>query len=89
MTIEKLARVPAWLSVVLIVILSVLPGSERPHTGASGHVEHILAYSITAALLALAYGSRSSATVIVIGLSVLSGLMEIVQIFIPGEHRRA
>ena len=80
---EKLARVLAWLAVLVIIILSVLPGNERPHTGASGQFEHIMAYSITSALLIF---SGNAPAPIIVGLSLLSGQMEIIQISIPGRH---
>jgi VanZ family protein len=83
---EKLARILGWLAIITIIVLSVVPGDERPHTGASGHYEHVVAYLITAALLTFSYNARHSPVVIAVGLSFLSGLMEILQIYIPGRH---
>jgi len=63
-----------------------LPGNERPHTGVPGYIEHIAAYLITATLLTFGYSSSCSLLIIVVALSALSGLMEIMQMFIPGRH---
>ncbi len=83
---EKLARILGWLAVVTIIVLSLLPGNDRPHTGAPGYVEHIAAYSITASLLTFGYTGRLVWAIVVVGLSALSGLMEILQMFVPGRH---
>jgi VanZ family protein len=83
---EKLTGIAGWLAVFTIVVLSLLPGSERPHTGASGHIEHIAAYLITAALLTFGYKGRRVWAIVIVSLTALSGLMEILQIFIPGRH---
>jgi hypothetical protein len=86
MQAHKLARIFGWLAVIVIVVLSVVPGDARPHTGASGYFEHIAAYLITAGLLTFGYEARHSPVIIAIGLSALSGLMEILQIYVPGRH---
>ena len=84
--LEALARILGWLAVIVIIVLSVLPGEDRPHTGVSGHFEHVIAYSITAALLTFGYKGWRSAITIVSGLAFLAGLMEFFQIYIPGRH---
>lgn len=43
-------------------------------------IEHIAAYLITAGLLTFGYSARQSPVVIAFGLSVLLGLMEVLQI---------
>ena len=84
--VEKLTRIGGWLAVVTIIVLSLLPGNERPHTGTPGYIEHIAAYLITAALLTFGYNARYSLVIIAVALSALSGLMEILQLFILGRH---
>lgn len=79
----------AWtaLSVILwavIIVLSLLPGQERPHTGYSGNLEHLVAYVGTAGVTALAF--RSVAPVwLVLSFAGASALMEIAQLYIPGR----
>ena len=68
---------------VAVVVLSVLPGAERPHVFGSGNVEHFLAYAGTAffaSTLPVLRGWR-----IVVLLSAASLLFEGIQMFIPGR----
>ncbi|MFG1292629.1 VanZ family protein [Xanthobacter versatilis] len=70
-----------WL---VIVILSLLPGSERPHTGYSGNLEHFVAYLGTGAVTAFAFPAASLLR-LALPFVLASGLFEIAQIFIPGR----
>src|SRR5687768_12817774 len=49
----SLVRVAGWLLVAGIILLSVLPGPDRPHSGAPGHFEHVVAYLLASIVLAL------------------------------------
>ncbi|MFG1343314.1 VanZ family protein [Xanthobacter autotrophicus DSM 431] len=70
-----------WL---VITVLSLLPGNERPHTGYSGNAEHFAAYAGAASVTALAF--RSWAPVwLVLPFSLASALFEVAQLFIPGR----
>lgn len=86
MMFKHFARTLSWLCIVAIVVLSLLPGSERPHTGATGPLEHIFAYGGTGFLLALSYQSLRTRLLLLVGLSILSGLFEIAQLWIPGRN---
>jgi VanZ family protein len=77
--------VAACFGLILILVLSLVPGSIRPHTGASRYVEHFIAYLLVALAFAFGIGSRKKAFWIVCGMSVLSVLLEILQIHIPGR----
>jgi VanZ family protein len=81
---ETLSRAGFWICVVIIIVLSVLPGSLRPHTMASGHVEHFIAYAGTGFLFAPSSGPRARIAA-AIGLAALSGALELVQLKIPGR----
>ena len=70
-----------WL---VIVILSLLPGSERPHTGYSGNIEHFVAYLGTGMVTAFAFPAASLLH-LALPFCLASGLFEIAQIFIPGR----
>lgn len=50
-----LIRIAAWLALLAIVVLSVVPGPMRPHVLKSDHLEHFIAYFMTACLLAIGY----------------------------------
>jgi VanZ family protein len=69
---------------LVIIVLSLLPGNERPHTGFSGNIEHVVAYAGTACFVALAL-RRPSLPVLVIAFSAASAFFEICQIWIPGR----
>lgn len=84
MNLSFFARTFGWCSVAILIVLSILPGSERPHTGAPGHVEHFLAYGGTGAFLA--FGASTRALILrALALSALSGLLELAQLWVPGR----
>ena len=85
MTMTSLVRLAGILGVGLIVVLSLIPGSYRPHTGAPGGLEHVFAYALTAAMLALGWRSLFQIVVIVVGLFALAGGLELAQLLVPGR----
>jgi len=84
LTFPRLCWLAGWLGILVICILSILPGSERPHTGAPGQIEHMMAYALTAGALVLRYPRRWLP--IIVSLSALSVALEVAQIFIPARH---
>ena len=85
-SIIALAKLAGSLAVVVIAILSLIPGSIRPHLVAQPKLEHVAAYLLTAAFLTLGYGKDRYPTLIAAGLSVYSVILEIAQLGIPGRH---
>ncbi|MEN9709942.1 MAG: hypothetical protein RIQ68_2350 [Pseudomonadota bacterium] len=83
--IARLSPPAFWFCVVLILALSLVPGTMRPHTGASGHLEHFMAYAITGAVFMPGARSSMAALVAAVGLCWLSGAVEIAQLWIPGR----
>ncbi len=81
---KRFFRLAAWAAIVTIGVLSIVPGELRPHTGASGYLEHVAAYVITALLLSLVY-SRCSRIVIVAPLSIYAASLEFAQLYVPGR----
>jgi VanZ family protein len=81
-----IARAAGFLGVLAIIVLSLVPGALRPHTGLPGEAEHFLAYCLTA--FALAFGFRPAVyrLGLALGLTLLAGSMEIFQHFVPGRH---
>jgi hypothetical protein len=73
-------QIAGWLAVILILILSLVPGYARPHVLASGKLEHFAAYFLTAVVLALGYRGWSRAIGIALLLSAYSGILEILQL---------
>lgn len=78
-----------WLTVaaalwIVIAGLSLVPGSERPHTGYSSDMEHLMAYFGTGAITALTF--RSTPTIwLALPFFAASAIFEFVQILIPGR----
>ena len=41
--VRRLAALAGWLGIVVIAVLSLVPGDYRPHTFLPGPAEHVLA----------------------------------------------
>jgi hypothetical protein len=76
-------RVVTWLCVAVLIILSLVPGDARPHTGLSGQWEHFVAYAGTGLIATLAYHRPVWVT---FGLCILSSILESLQNLVPGRH---
>ena len=83
--IARLSPSAFWICVALILSLSLVPGTMRPHTGASGHLEHVMAYAITGAIFIPGARGPISMLMAAVGLCWLSGALEIAQLWIPGR----
>jgi VanZ family protein len=81
-----LARVAAWLAVLTIIVLSVVPGKMRPHVLGNDFAEHFLAYFTTASLFASGYEGSSHLLSSGVLLATSAGLLEIVQLWVPGRN---
>jgi VanZ family protein len=87
MQIRRFTRAAGWILIIVIAVLSVVPPAQRPVTGvASSNFEHLAIYLTTGLLLAIGYRDRLSA--VVAGLLMFAGLIELVQLFVPGRHAR-
>jgi VanZ family protein len=80
------ARFTAWGLAIAIVVLSLVPPSLRPETGAPHDVEHFLIYYGAALAFALGYEVRY--TLLVALLVTFSAAVELAQLFVPGRHAR-
>jgi len=83
---EKLSKASAWLLVVAITVLSVVPSTSRPITPAAHDVEHFLIYLATGLAFGIGYPRRP--WTLAMGLVTFAGAIEFVQLFIPGRHSR-
>lgn len=81
----RFVRALAWLCMLTIAALSLLPGDERPHTGLSGRFEHAMAYAGTGFIFWFGYPEPRHRALFWIGLAIASGVFEILQNFIPGR----
>jgi hypothetical protein len=81
----RLSQLAGITGVCLIVVLSLIPGFYRPHTGAPGGFEHFFAYGLTAVALALGWRSLAQRVLIIVGLFVLGCGLELAQLVVPGR----
>jgi VanZ family protein len=72
--------------VVVLIVLSILPGNGRPHTGSPGQLEHAVAYFGTAAFLALGFRKTTDRVTTILLLIGLAAMLEVIQLVIPGRN---
>jgi VanZ family protein len=79
-------RWAAWCLIAAIGILSLLPGAEVGpiRTSLGGHLEHLLAYTVTTLMTAVAYADHSRFK-IALSLILYAGVLEYLQRFSPGR----
>jgi VanZ family protein len=80
-----LARRGAWLAVLAVIVLSVLPGKMRPHILGNDYYEHFIAYFTVGSLLAIGYLRPVQLLSSGVLLALCAGLLEFVQLWIPGR----
>jgi VanZ family protein len=91
---SRIIRMIAWMGVAAIIVLSLLPGDLRPniHPFEITQFEHVSAYIVTGAALALGYADLGprfrSQCLIGLFLMILAAILEASQIWIPGRHAR-
>jgi VanZ family protein len=80
------ARIVAWISILAIVILSVVPAADRPVTGAGQLLEHLMAFAIVGGAFAVGY--RLSLTRLLLLAVLFCAAIELLQIPLPTRHAR-
>ncbi|WP_150117450.1 VanZ family protein [Microvirga vignae] len=79
----RVFRSAAWLCIVLLAVLSLMPGSVQMRSGMPGGFEHAIAYFGTATMFMLGY--HKSGRLVAAGLLAYGGLLETLQLFAPGR----
>jgi VanZ family protein len=79
-------RVLAWVSLTIIVVLTLVPPAIRPVTSLPHITEHAAIFLLTGALFVLAYEIRIS--LFFIAAIVFSTCLELLQSYVPGRHAR-
>jgi VanZ family protein len=79
-------RVPAWILVATIVILSLVPPSLRPVTEAPHALEHFAIFALCGYTFGLGYPSRYLFHAV--ALVTFAGVIEVLQFAVPGRHAR-
>ena len=85
MSLSRLCRFASFGAVLALALLSLVPGSLRPHTGLPGPAEHFLAYFITGCLLAAQKRGAAYRIAVAVLLGLCSGIFELLQNFVPGR----
>ena len=87
LNVETSFRAAGYAAILLIGVLSLVPGTLRPETGAPGQFEHFVAYLGAATFLALGSDTASQRWQ---GLWLVpyAAALEIAQLFVPGRHSR-
>jgi VanZ family protein len=81
--------VAGYVGFLLIVALSLVPATLRPHTVAGGEYEHVIAYALVGSAFGLGY--REARWQLLSGLALTAGAasLELLQNFIPGRSPEA
>ena len=74
----------AWLSILMILLITVVPIGFRPSTGFSPNLERLCAMAAVGALFAAAYPKRL--WLIVLALSLAAAAFEALQFIAGGRH---
>ena len=85
-SLVRLSQVVGLACVAVLIVLSVLPANERPHTGFPGQIEHAAAYFGAAVFLAFGYPTARGRIATIALLVGLAATLEIIQLVIPGRN---
>ena len=72
-----------WLA---IMVLSLVPGSSRPHSGASGLHEHFAAYALVGAAFGAGLLRLKQRVLVAAGLTLTAAALEILQAYVPERN---
>lgn len=79
-------RIIAWILAAAVAFATLGPPTYRPHSELGQDGEHALAFILVGLAFGLAYGRNRWATVAVS--VVMIGMLEILQLWMPGRHAR-
>lgn len=85
-TIRLSIRCAAWLSIAIVVLVTLVPIGWRPTTGLSPNIERFGVMAVVGALFAAAYPRKF--WLIVLTLSLTAALVEPLQSLAVGRHPR-
>jgi len=83
-SIRLMIRSAAWLSILIVLLVTLVPIGLRPSTGLSPNIERFGVMVVVGALFAAAYPRRF--WLIVLTLSLASALVEPLQFIAAGRH---
>ena len=81
-----ITRAVAWIFIISLIVLSLVPAPLRPVTGVSHNFEHFWSFLPVGIIWCLAYSNRP---LLWLGTMVMfAGGIELLQILVPGRHAR-
>jgi hypothetical protein len=80
------ARALAWIGILAIIILSVVPAADRPVSGAGQLFEHFAAFGLITAVIAIGYDLPLIRLLFFAFL--FCGGIELLQVLVPTRHAR-
>ena len=78
-------RIFAWLLAAAVAFATLGPPRYRPHSNLGQDGEHALAFVLIGLAFGLAYPRRRTTVVVTV---VLIGVLELLQVLVPGRHAR-
>ena len=78
-------RIFAWLLAAAVTFVTLGPSRYRPHSNLGQDGEHALAFVLIGLAFGLAYPRQRMTVVVAV---VLTGVLELLQLFVPGRHAR-
>jgi VanZ family protein len=78
-------RIIAWLLTAAVVFATLGPAWLRPHSDLGQDGEHALAFVLVGLAFGLAYPRRLLTAIIAV---ILIGVLELLQLWMPGRHAR-
>jgi VanZ family protein len=84
----NLAAVGVAIEFAGIMVLSLVPGADRPHALPSGQLEHALAYGIAGATIAVAFRTARMRLLAALPFALGAGGFELLQSFVPDRGPR-
>ncbi len=82
----RIIRVAAWTLATAIMVLSTVPPGLRPETVVPHNLEHFAIYWATGLAFGLGYERKHG--LLAMPLVIFSGIVELIQLFVPGRHAR-
>ena len=83
-TVQSWIRLAAWLCLIAIAVVTIVPIGLRPTTQYSAHSERFCVLAVTGCLFALAYPGRFWTIVFALACAVV--LLESLQFLVPSRH---
>jgi len=83
---QRISRPVAWLVLVAIIVLSLVPPSARPTTFVPHKIEHAAIFLLDGIVFGIAYGGYE--WLLSLGAVIFCGGLELAQLMIPGRHAR-